>query len=219
MKTVYLTLLSVGLLTSSLHAGKAIEAQLVSSTVSVPLEEGIQKWQLGLSDNEGTTLTFMIRLAQVVSIDKGSLNLNGWTIAEQHRSRFTDELASFKINHKFYQGDISQLSLDGSIVVNVGSKLQNKTITLKKDDKPIKLPDFKVSIEEDAHMGLGIRFDGTVSMLKSIKVENDGKEIDSNGSSSSSDYRTYYYPALNEKSKIAITYFSDIKKQTIKITK
>ncbi len=217
MKTICLSLLSIGLLSSSLLAAEPIEAQLIASTVIAPLEKGINRWELNLHENEGTTLTYLIQTPQVISVDKESFKLTGWEISDRHRFRSESKFTTFKIYNKFYQGDISALELDGSIVINVGAKPISKTFTLKKGDDPLKFPDFTVESSEKRN---GVRLQGEISMLKSIKVENDGKELRSNGSSSSNnDDFTHYYADLNEKSKITITYYSKIEKKTVKITK
>mgnify|MGYP000389156565 CR=1 FL=1 len=221
MKKICLSLLSVGLLSSTLLAETPVDAQLIVSTVSAPIDKKLNRPQLGIEGQEGSTLTYLINLPNIVSIDEESLNLAGWSLLKR-QSRFSSEVAVFKLYNKFYQGNISELKLDGSITINVGSEPLTKTITIKKADQPLEFPDFNISHFEKINAKLhdGIQFKGTINMLKSIKVENDGKEIKSSGSSSGNhNSHIYFFPELNDNSKITITYYSKLKKKIVKLTK
>ncbi len=216
MKTICLSLLSIGLFSTSLSAEEPLESRLVISKICANLGEKVDFMNQPHGYKEGVTLTYQITDTGLVSIDKESLNLNGWELNDRPKISKDGSTAYFSIYNKFYQGNLDEIKLDGSLVVELGAEPINKEITLKKGDDPVKLPDFTVQLPEKRE---GIRIKGKLAMMKSIKVENDGKELRSNGYSSSGDDISYYYKDLNKNSKITITYWSKIKKKTVKITK
>ncbi len=191
------------------------------SKICADLGEQIKPIEKPNGYKEGVTLTFQVTNLTIVSIEENSLNLAGWNL-EKFSTKITKDgsAAYFTLYNAFYQGDLNELKLQGSIAIGIGSKPETRIITLKDGDQPIKLPDFTIQTADKRNGVIsGVRLKGKLGMLKSIKVENNGQELKRNGYSRSGDDISYYYQGLTEKSKVTIIYWTKIKKKTVTINK
>lgn len=222
MHKLYLPILSLGFLAGSLNAEEdKIESRLIISTVCATLDDDALAVEKPNNYKEGASLTYQFAGKDIVSIEEDSLNLSGWTILP-FSTRITKGggFGYTVVHNSFYQGDLSDLKLDGSIIVGVGSEALTKDLTLAKGAEPVEFPDFTIEHAEDEDgNSTGITIKGELGMMKSLKVVINDKEAGNGGYSSSGKEITYYFRDFDEKSKVTIAYYTKINKETVKLIK
>lgn len=201
-----------------------IEAKLISTTISQGLPEGIPLKDRPYIRNKGAELVFYFQADNIASFDKESFHVAGWDKNFQSNISSSGKTATITIFNKNFKGIFEEIEAEGRVDVLIGTESVTKKHILKKDAEPIELPFFTMELllDEDNNNGFdksGVTVIGKHSMISKISILRDGKEISSNGYSSSNDTKTFRFRGIKDGDEIKVIYWSKIKTRTVKIYK
>lgn len=226
MKALFSSLTALCILTSTVAAQdeKLIQAQLVSTTISTGIPENIPFRDRPFNVSEGAELVFFFQEENIVAFDKESYFVEGWDKHFRSSIAQSGKSATVTIYNKKFRGIFEELEAEGRVDVQVGSDLVTKKLVLKKDADPVKFPLFTMELvldedNKDAFPRQGVTVIGKHKMIKSICILRDGKELTSNGSSSSNDKKTFMFRDIKDGDEIKFEYWSKVKTKTVKIFK
>jgi len=226
MKALFCTISTIALLASPALAQDTnlITAKHISTTISEGLSKDIPYEDRPYVRNQGAELVFYFQAENIVAFDKESFHVAGWDKNFQSNISSSRKAASITIFNKEFKGIFEELEADGRVDVLLGTESVTKTLVLKKDADPVELPFFTVelSLDEDNKNGFrrsGVMVNGKHKMISKICILRDGKEINTNGYSSSNDNKTYRFRDIKDGDEIKIVYWSKIKTKSVKIYK
>jgi len=225
MKALLFSLTAISLLASSAIAEdkNLIQAKHVSTTLTHDLPENLPFGDRPYNIIDGASLTFFFQAENIVSFDKESFFVEGWDKNFREQISHSGKSASVTIFNKKFKGIIEELEANGRVDVQVGSEPLTKKLKLKAGADPVEFPFFKLELNIDEGNNnfnrSGIAVEGKHKMIKSICILRDGKELTSNGSSSSNDNKTFLFRDIKDGDEIKVVYWSKLVTKTVKLYK
>lgn len=226
MKLTHSIILSLGLLsTPALAQDKtAITAKPVTVSISSKLPASISFQDKPFGHKEGASVTFFLQGANMVSIDRDSFTDSKWTVDFNSRVSDSGKTGSISLNNQSFAGESSEIKIDGTVNVLVGSNVQTKKIKLKKGAKPTQLPGFTMALTLGDGKGFfggskGVKVIGNFDKIKSVSVKRNGKDKSNQGSSSSNDTKIFNFDDIKDGEEVTITYWKNTKEIAVKLSK
>ena len=214
--------LSVSVAASMLVPVFGQSAKLVSATAAAGIPEGADYQVKPMGYEYGVTLHFFVTGENMISFDKESLKANGWKLGSFPKVSDDGTQASFAIQKKGdYLGKVDSIKAEGSIMLFTGGETKTLTQTITVGDKAVKVGPFKVNAGKSKGFfgGEGVHVKGEIKKIKEVKVLQNTKELDGQGSSWSDDAKTFNYKGLKGEVEISVTYWPNLKKTEVSFSK
>ncbi len=197
-------------------------AKLVSVTAAAGVPEGADFQVKPMGYEYGVTLHFFVTGENMISFDEKSLKADGWKLGSFPKVGDDGSQASFAIQKKGnYLGKVDNLKVEGSVVLYTGGETKTLTQKMKVGDKAVEVGPFKVNGGKSKGFfgGEGLHVKGEINKIKEVKVLQNGKELDRQGSSWSGDSKTFNFKGLKGEIEISIIYWPDLKKTEVSFSK
>ena len=193
-------------------------------------------------DGPGVKLSFLVRGENLVAFTDDSVDIKSFKLADgkdiaknrsgkpawkqESFSKVSEDgkMGSFSVS---FQGDVSGGveggTLDGSIKIVTASKSEEKEVEITLADKaPKEVGPFKVGPGGGGLFGGGdgtaISVTGDYQGVIEVSVEDGGKKLESNMTSSSGKTKTYHFGKAEGKAvKVKIRYWTDMKEEALPI--
>ena len=197
-------------------------AKLVSVTAAAGVPEGADFQAKPMGYKYGVTLHFFVTGDNMISFDEKSLKADGWKLGSFPKVGEDGTEASFSIHKKGdYLGKVDNIKAEGSVLLFTGGETKTLTQKIKVGDKAIEMGPLKVHAgkAKGGFGGEGLHVRGDIKKIKELKVLQDGKELDSNGSSWFGNSKTFDFKELKGEIEVSLTYWTDLKKIEVSFSK
>jgi hypothetical protein len=232
----------LSLLVAPLAFAADLQVSLIQTQVGRPLGDGVPFDVKPMGHEAGVKLSFLVRGENLVAFKDDSVDIKTFKLADgkelaktragkpnwdqESFSKVSEDgkVGSFSVK---FPGDgtggVEGATLDGSIVVVTASKSEEKEVEITLADKAAKeAGPFKVAPGGGGGFfggdggGTGIEITGEYQGVIEILVEDGGKKLESNGSSSSGNKKTYFFAKTEAKTvKVKVRYWTDMKEQPL----
>ncbi|MFC4992028.1 hypothetical protein [Rubritalea tangerina] len=200
----------------------AQSAKLVSVTAAAGVPEGADFQVKPMGYAYGVTLHFFVTGENMISFDKESLEADGWELGPFPKVGDDGTQGSFSIHKKGdFLGKVDAVKAEGSVVVFTGKETKTVTQKLKVGDKALEMGPYKVNAGKSKSMfgGEGVTVVGEIEKIKEIKVTQNGKELDQQGSSWSGKSKTFNIGNLKGEVEVKLVYWPTLTKSKVSFSK
>ena len=158
----------------------------------------------------------------MISFDEKSLKADGWKLGSFPKVSDDGTQASFSIHKKGdYLAKVDNIKAEGSVELYTGGETKTLIQKINVGDEPVDMGPFKVNGGKSKGFfgGEGLHVKGEINKIKEVKVLQNGKELDRQGSSWSGDSKTFNFKGLKGEIEISIIYWPDLKKTEVSFSK
>lgn len=201
----------------------ADEAKLIGVNAHSGLPEGADFSVQPMGYKFGATLHFFVSGENMISFNEDSLKADGWKLGSFPKVSNDGTQASFSITKK---GDfidkLDSIKAAGSVTIFTGTTTETQKHIFEKKGEKAKIGPFTVSIGGKSggfFSGKGVHIKGKHSTIKKVVVMQDGKELDSNGSSWANDSKTIDFENIKPGAEVSITYWPKLEQKVITFSK
>ncbi len=197
-------------------------AKLVSVTAAAGVPEGADFQVKPMGYEYGVTMHFFVTGENMISFDEKSLKADGWKLGSFPKVNDDGTQASFSIQKKGdFLGKVDNIKAEGSVILYTGGETKTITQKVKVGDKAVEVGPFKVNAGKSKGFfgGEGLHIKGEIKKIKQVKLLQNGKKLDGQGSSWSGDSKTFNFKGLKGEVEITLVYWPDLKKTEVSFSK
>lgn len=158
---------------------------------------------------------YVVTGENMIFFDKKSLKADGWKLGSFLKVSDDGTQASFSIKKKCE--NLDETKVEGSIILYIGGETETLIQKMKVGDKAVEVGPFKVNGGKSKGFfgGEGLHVKGEINKIQTVKVLQNGKELDRQGSCWSDRSKAFNFKGLKGEIEISISYWPDLKKTEV----
>ena len=158
---------------------------------------------------------YLVTGENMIFFDEKSLKADGWKLGSFLKVSADGTQASFSIKKKCE--NLDEIKEAGSIVLYIGGETETLIQKMNVGGEPVDMGPFNVHVgkAKDFLSAEGVHVRGEIKKIKEVKVLQDGKELDRQGSCWSDRSKTFNFKGLKGEIEVSICYWPALKKTEV----